>query len=67
MYYLPEIYETIDPTDLRKDKSYVNRIFSGAKEEYRSASEITKKKVVKLDEVPETEEGETRTSPIAIA
>ena len=57
-----EIPTTIDPVDQRKDKSYINRIFGAAKEEYRSASEITKKKVKKLDEVPEVGEGENETN-----
>ena len=48
---------------MRKDKFYINRIFG--KEEHRSASEIpTKKKVKKLDEVPEAgeEEAEAKAS-----
>ena len=68
---LPEINESIDQIEFRKDKSYVNRIFSGAKEEHRSASEIpTKNKAKKLDEVPEAGEGEdeaNRASPKASA
>ena len=52
---------------MRKDKFYINRIFGkeDRKEEHRSASEIpTKKKVKKLDEVPEAgeEEAEAKAS-----